>query len=338
MKQCVMNKMHKQNFITILQQIPPSFVSGKMSAVLYFYQLSRLENNNEYKKIADKYIDEVFSGIGLIKDIDIKNGVSGIGLAIHYLIKNNFVSGNINTILQEIDDTLFKTVSVDKHCELLTTLSLIQVLYYFYVRLQDQQKDSENEYLFRELCIKIINNIYQKLDKTELNNRLVYNVEYELPLFLYVLSKIYTLDFYNVRIVNILKELSPLILSNFPILHSNKLYILWAMTTVNKHVEIVGWQTHIELLQRELNLEIIVTEELKNRNIFFNDGVTSLFLLAEKLRKQLKEKNVCAFQQKLLVKIEQSEAWHLLETDPNMYLGLYDGFCGVALLLMKYRK
>jgi hypothetical protein len=207
------------------------------------------------------------------------------------------------------------------------------------VRLQDQKHGSENEFLFQEICIKTINTIHAKIEKTPFGSRLAYSVEQELPLFLYILSRIHSLNFYNIRIINILKELSPVILSSIPLLHCNKLYLLWAMSAVCEQINITGWNEHIELLKQELNLEEIVCSELKNRNIFFNNGATSIFLLAEVLKNQLGEEVVCTFQQKLLEKIEQSEVWSLLETDSQyfgMRSGLYDGFCGVTLLLTTY--
>ena len=314
---------------------------GKTGLSLCFYQLSRLENNKEYEKLAEKYLVEVMEGIDKVKEVDIKSGLSGIGLGINYLVKTDFVSGNVNSVLAEIDDYLFKTLSTSKHTEQADALTLIQLLYYFYVRLQDQKQGSENEYLFREICIKTINSIHTKIEKTPFGGRLAYNVEQELPLFLYVLSKIHSLNFYNVRIAHILKELSFVVLSTFPILHSNRLYLLWAMMTVYEQIKINGWSEHIELLKRELNLDEIVTTELKNRNVFFSDGATSIFLLTEEVKKLLGEDVVYMFQQRLIEKIEQSEVWHLLETDPqyfNRHRGLYNGFCGTVLLLMTYKK
>ncbi|MDR1227130.1 MAG: hypothetical protein LBK47_09585 [Prevotellaceae bacterium] len=316
-------------------------ISNKISVSLYFYQLSHFEHNKEYEKLAEKYLEDVFSEIHTVREVDIKNGLSGIGLGINYLVKNNFVSGNINIILQEIDNYLFKVMSVPQYHESANTFSMIQVLYYFYVRLKDQKKDNENEYLFQELCVKTINNIYSKIGKALIGNRLAYNVESELPLFLYVLSKISILNIYNVRITNILNELSPIVLSTIPMLHCNKLYLLWSMSAIYEQIKISGWNAHIELLIRELNLDEIVNTELKNRNIFFNDGATSIFLLAENVKKHLGEEIVYDFQRKLLKKIEQSEVWYLLKTDLQYFSthnNLYDGFCGVVLLLMSYKK
>jgi hypothetical protein len=101
-----------------------------------------------------------------------------------------------------------------------------------------------------------------------------------------------------------------------------------------------GWDKHIELLKRELDLDEIMNNELKDRNIFFMDGATSIFLLTESIKKDLGDEKVFVFQQKILEKIEQSEVWHLLETVSEYFKihnGLYNGFLGAALLLIKYK-
>jgi hypothetical protein len=87
-------------------------VSRKIDLSLYFFQLSRLENNEECEKFAEKYLNETLSTVDTVKEVNIKNGLSGIGLGINHLVKNGFVNGNINTILEDIDNYLFKTSAV----------------------------------------------------------------------------------------------------------------------------------------------------------------------------------------------------------------------------------
>jgi hypothetical protein len=174
------------------------------------------------------------------------------------------------------------------------------------------------------------------LEKTQLNGRLVYDAAYELPLFLYVLSRISRFGFYNVRIANILRELSPTVLSIIPTLHANRLFLLWGMSSVNEELKPEGWNEHIRLLIRELNLERIINSELCNLNVYFSDGVVSLFLLAENAKELLGEESVCRFQKSLIAKIEQSEVWEMLQTDDRYFgerMGLWDGYCGIASLI-----
>jgi hypothetical protein len=312
---------------------------GDMGFSLYFHGLSRLTGEKAYQRRAKKLLDSVFEGINTIQTIDIKTGLAGIGLGVDFLIRNNYVKGNVNTVLGDIDDFIFKQLSFPKHYESLDAQTMIEALYYFSVRLEAQKKGSETEYLFKEIIIKTINNAYLKLEKTRLNGRLVYDAAYELPLFMYVLSKIFRLKFYGVRIVNILKELSPTVLSIIPALHANRLYLLWGMSVVRKQIEIEGWNEHIQVLKETIDFDKIVNSELCNQNVYFGDGATSLFLLADKLRKEFSADEIDRFQQHLLLKITRSDVWRLMEDDDPVYFeehkGLYNGFCGIAFLFEK---
>ena len=310
---------------------------GAMGFSIYFYRLSRLKGETACQKRAKKLLNSVMEGINTIQTIDIKTGLAGIGLGIDFLIKNNYVKGNINTILADIDDFIFRQLSFLKYYDSLDSLTMIEALYYFAVRQEAQKKGSETEYLFQEIIIKTINNAYSKLEKTRLNGRLIYNAAYELPLFLYVLNRISRFGFYNVRIANILRELSPTILSIIPTLHANRLFLLWGMSSISENIRPEGWNEHIGLLTRELDLAKIVKKELCNRSVYFSDGAVSLFLLAEEMKNLLGEEAVCRFQSDLQTKIEQSEIWELLPTDDvyfDEHKGLYDGYCGIALLTL----
>ena len=309
---------------------------GEMGFSLYFYCLSRLKGDKAYKNRAKKLLDSVMAGIDTIQTIDIRTGLTGIGLGVDFLIKNSYVKGNINTILQDIDDFIFRQLSFPKYYDSLEAMTMIEALYYFSVRLASQKKGSETEYLFKEIIIKTINNAYLKLEKTQLNGRFIYDAAYGLPLFLYVLSRIGRFGFYNVRIANILRELSPVVLSTVPALHANRLFLLWGMSAIGEDMRPEGWNGHIRLLMRELDMEKIVNSELNDRNLYFSDGAVSLFLLAEQLREQLGEEAVSLFQKSLPAKIEQPEVWELL-LQTGYYFeerrGLYDGYCGLSLLI-----
>ena len=311
--------------------------SGIMGFSIYFYCLSRLKSEKAYEKMAKRLLESVFENISTIQTIDLRTGYAGIGLGLDFLIKNNYVKGNVNTILPDIDDFIFRQLSFPKYYDSLDALTMIEALYYFSIRLASQKKGSETEYLFREIMIKTINNAYQKLEKTRLNERLVYDVTYELPLFLYVLSRISRFGFYNVRIANIVRELSPIVLSAIPRFHANRLFLLWGMSAIDETMRPEGWNKHIRfLMQESLDVDKIVNSELCGRNVYFFDGAVSLFLLAEELEKELGEDTVARFQKDLLAKIEQSEVWELLQTDSYYFedrKGLYGGFCGLSLLV-----
>lgn len=58
--------------------MPLGLAHGKMGICIYFFVLSRYEENKEYKSVADKILDEIFERISEIQSIDVKNGLSGV--------------------------------------------------------------------------------------------------------------------------------------------------------------------------------------------------------------------------------------------------------------------
>jgi hypothetical protein len=308
---------------------------GQMGVAIYCYYVSRTRNNKTYAKTAKKLLDNIFEHIDTIQSIDIRTGIAGIGLGVDFLLRNNYLKGNVNNILTDMDDVIFRKLSFSRQYESLGALTLIEVLYYFSVRLSCQKEESEEAHLFREIIIKTINNIYPKLENTRLSGRSIYEVNYELPLFMYVASKVFHAGFYNIRIKNMLTELSPVILSTFPTIHANRLYLLWGMSAVQEQMKIEGWEQHIRLLKKELSFGKIANRELCDRNIFFEDGAVSLFFLAEKLKNEFDRKTINSFQRNLWLNINRSEVWELMAADSNFFeehIGLYNGFCGIAML------
>lgn len=319
-------------------QLPLGLTDGKMGICIYFYSLNSIYNNKNYKTIADKFLDEVFENIDMIKTIDVKNGLAGIGLGIDYLIKNNYVKGNVNAILSDVDDIIFKNLSYSKYYERIDSSSLVHILYYLCIRFENQKQGSETKYLYKELIIDTINNLYDNLSPNFHEEPLSYNTEYILPQLLFVLSRIYRLDFYNYRLIKIIEELSYKVLSTFPILHSNRLYLLWGMDCLKKYIQDEYWSKHICLLKDNMDLNHILKQEIRNRNIYFNDGITSLYFLVNNLSDYFNNNELKIFNQRVINKINISQVWELLENNSqyfNLHSGLYSGFTGVSLLLHK---
>ena len=152
-----------------------------------------------------------------------------------------------------------------------------------YIRLKAQRKNSENELLLKELIISTINHIYEKIDLEFFEEYLFYSINYPLPQLLYVFSEIYSLEFYNYRLIKIIEELEHKILSVLPLLNSNKLYLLWGLDSLQRRIQNKNWEKQIKVIKDQINLDMIFDNELKDKNIFFNEGVTSIYFFIEGL-------------------------------------------------------
>ncbi|HCT95233.1 MAG: hypothetical protein A2X19_02630 [Bacteroidetes bacterium GWE2_39_28] len=319
----------------VKQDFPIGLANGKMGICIYLYITGRVESNEEYLSLADKLLDEITNHISGLP-VDVENGLGGIGLGVNFLAKSNYIKGNLNLILEDIDNVIFKNLSYTKFVEKIDVLSLIQILYYLYIRLKAQRKNSENELLLKELIISTINHIYEKIDLEFFEEYLFYSINYPLPQLLYVFSEIYSLEFYNYRLIKIIEELEHKILSVLPLLNSNKLYLLWGLDSLQRRIQNKNWEKQIKVIKDQINLDMIFDNELKDKNIFFNEGVTSIYFFINSLKDYFSPEYLYVYNTKILKKIESSTVWTLVPKEPqyvNSYLGLYGGLCGPALVL-----
>lgn len=322
------NALNKKLIAFLCSDNNLSLATGKMGYCLYFYILGRELNHQEYQATAEKLLDEIFDNIQTVSGIDVKNGLTGIGLGISYLIKNKYVKGNVNDILDDVDDIVFKQLSYPKCVDQIDLLSLIHLTYYLQVRLKEQKKGSVNEYLFKELIIETINNLYQKINHELYQESLAYDTDQPLPQLLYLLSVLYNLDFYNYRLIKIIEEISYSVLSTIPILHANRLYLLWGMDSLNKQIADKNWEKHI----------LILNNELRDKNIFFKNGVASLYCLLKSLKNYFPNDELVVYEQRIREKITSSTIWQLLLNEKDYFgkcKGLYNGYCSIPLIFNK---
>ena len=309
--------------------------SGRMGYCIYFYQIGRLLNNPTYESIAEKILSSLLSDLKGQKTLDFSNGLSGIGLGINYLIKKKIVEGNVNQILRDIDDLIFIQLGYPQKSKELSPLHLIHLLIYLRIRLSDQKNYREQEFLFRELIIQGINTLYERINLSFFEEPATITIDYTLPLFLYFLGEIYQYNFYNRRIHEIVSEISPKVLSSIPTLHSNRLYLLWGMKALYKEIPFKDWANHISLISNTLDTSRILTEELRDRNIFFKDGLTGIYWLADHVKNCLPYQKISILKKSILEKIVHSDVWKMMNENRyfNGRTGLLDGYCGVSLLL-----
>ena len=331
------------------KSLPVGLADGKMGYCIYLYNIGRITDDEEYTKKAESLTEEIFEQIKDTKVYDIKNGLAGIGLGIDYLVEKGFVEGDINNVLEDVDDILFKqlcnfflnpnlNISSNPNSNKLYNsdfLYQLQLLYYFIVRLKKQKKNSENAYFFREVIINGINYISEKIHPSFLEEPVSFSLENTSILSLLVMSKCDEL--YKEKISRIMKELSLNILSKIPVLHANRLYLLYAMDRINKKIEIEGWNEHIKLLARESDIEHVIENELSD-DIYFSNGLPAIYLLLSDLRDYFSPDHIDRHKKLIINKIEKSPLWNRLSADED-YLkqksGLFSGYMGTSLLLHK---
>ena len=124
--------------LSIDEQHPIGLAYGKMGTCLYFFYLSRWEGKDGYRQVAKKILDEIIVDMPSHRDVSVEKGLAGIAMGLSHLVKEKFVGGDINEILDEVDSHIFKSLAF------LNTVDacfpkpvLIHLLYYFCLRYAD---------------------------------------------------------------------------------------------------------------------------------------------------------------------------------------------------------
>ena len=254
--------------------------TGKMGICLYFFMLADSLKNEQYQQWAEKLLDEIYARL---QDISL-NAVPEliqISIGIDFLLKQKCVEGNINRVLDDIDIVLFRRMTLSNNQQKLTheIPEYLYILYYLYLRLEQQKPNTNNRFLMEELTIKAFNDVYASLNNDFYDEPILFNLDYKLPPFLFVLSKIHSLDFYNYRINEIIKEIAGLIQSRIPVLHANRLYLLWGLIHLKQATGFTFWDEQINLIYQSIDVSKIIKHELRNKQLFIKDGIAGIYLL-----------------------------------------------------------
>ena len=81
---------------------PIGLAQGQMGICLYFFYLSRIEQEPKYKILAEDLLKNTLDKLSLDLSIGVESGLAGVALGVIQLIKDDFVEGDINELLEEI--------------------------------------------------------------------------------------------------------------------------------------------------------------------------------------------------------------------------------------------
>lgn len=197
---------------------PVGLFNGKMGIALYLYRYARYADCKYYSEFADELLDKVLDSINHSSP-DFESGISGIGWCLNYLMKNEYVEGDPNDVLLNVDKRVFSQLS----CNPIT--SMLGQGIYLLERLKDNRELEIHIDQLLDFCIKGISEYKGETSLYHLNSILYFLIEMDTMnmyhekvdhlklLLLDVLKKIYkgnSYDEVDIRIFNcLLTKLSP---------------------------------------------------------------------------------------------------------------------------------
>lgn len=325
--------LNRKLLLSIDENTPIGLTQGLMGKSIYFYHLSQIKNDKNYKLIADNLLDKTLKKLSCNSSISVENGLAGIALGIIHLIECDFVDGDVNTLLEDIDNMIFKNLMFFQPDPSYKKESLLYILYYLSIRL-NYQSEKNDIYLYRELIIKVLNIFTLELNESFFNEPFSFSVyNFHLPMFTYTCVCLLEQNFYNNRVYKILEEFETKILSTFPILHANRLYMLCGMLSIVPYMN-SRWENHVNLLYKEIKIEYIINE-MSNKHIFLSNGLSLIYLFLCYLENNFPKYRICYNPNILYRNIIDSEAWVSL-IKHNYFFEAHQGlldFPGTILIL-----
>lgn len=321
-------------------------MNGKMGMSIFFFRLAQETQNVAHTEMAEKQVEEVYNFIaeGSVP-MDFENGLAGIALGICFLVKNGFVEADLDEILLEVDDKVYKFLiaNMDK-----IPFNLRQgVLGYLFFTLTRYEVvgdsgDGSNRYIFHRLGADLINRLGQLIEEEKFQSRepLLFTIYWDFPVLLILLAKARKLDINQCKVDRIVEYLSPMVVSLFPRLHGNRLYLLLGMEYILKQVDLSAWREHADFLRASIDPSRIIDEECKNLNIRAMDGISGLDFVSRRLE-ILTGDNGLRFQEELVfAKIDEAVCWGELDFYKvfKKSVGLVTGLSGIGMLLLELLK
>jgi len=286
MESVVIEKIHD----IIFQHAPLSadvgLLNGKTGIALYAYRASKMYGNKSLHELAGKMIDDVLVHLAnsQMSDNGFLNGLAGIVYGFEYLAREKFIDLQGVNVFRNLDDRIFEEIITNENIPI-GLHGIVGYLLYLYPKIAFGGSDLESYRYNKRLVIELVNNLSLQMDKTEkhFSEPLSFNFLWDLPLLLISLGKISELHIYDRKIFRIIEQqLTAYVLSFFPKLHCNRLYLLLGMKSLS-NLSIAGWEEHISLLEHNISMDTIIHEELKTNAIALINGISGISLICDRI-------------------------------------------------------
>lgn len=116
-------------------------LAGKLGTAIYFLEYSRISTDQNFLLIGEQLISEVLEDMSLDTcTFNYRNGILGIGTGIAYLYDRQFIQGESDEVLSEIDELVHNAVNFRTIEKKNLSTDLIGLLYYLYLRVKGREE------------------------------------------------------------------------------------------------------------------------------------------------------------------------------------------------------
>ncbi len=136
--------------------------AGK-AVLLYLFLAQNKRNYNE--GATSTLLDRISDNIAKVDLLDFNGGLAGIGWFVEWVSQNGFVEIDSNEILEDIDDTLYKSVVYASDLEIsLAKGTLGKLLFFWYRYISKNKYANRLKNIFHEECLVLLtDDLYEKI-------------------------------------------------------------------------------------------------------------------------------------------------------------------------------
>ena len=112
-----------------------------MGGALFFMSYARKTGTVAYSDYCDELIDDIYGHINAGMTVGLYNGLSGIGWAIEFLLKNGLAEGDSDELLEEIDGFIMEHDPL-RMSDRSFTSGLAGILFYVVARMKSHERSN----------------------------------------------------------------------------------------------------------------------------------------------------------------------------------------------------
>lgn len=308
---------------------------GQMGICIYLFHYGRKYSSQDAEEKAISILERVILHIGNIETIDIESGITGIALGLCHLAKHGYIDDITTKTLPLLDNIIYKRI---RHLyNTPNNKTAPQILYYFLYRLQKGELTKEQVSIYSNLCLSILNYIHLMItdDFITSNSHKDSLIDNQLPVLLFILGKSLENKKLYYKALRIINELSDEIISVIPQSGFARLFLLWGLTSINEKYTKKEMKKYIDFLFESINIQTILEEELKNNQIFINNGAAGILFLLKDINRNSKKFHFDIPKESFYKKIFSSEIWEIENNKRNYTIndfGIMHGITGIFLI------
>ncbi len=317
--------------------------NGKMGLCIYYFWMAKYKDEDKYREKAESLMDEVYEECKkytLSDQISFETGLAGIAFGITYLVRNGFMEADLDEILQDIDDFLFKRISIRTTTELSENPQILYGIAFYLTYTIKYRRNEASEFVLlrKELLIHILNALDMFNNKTgyipTVAEPFLFDLSgYLFPQYICLIGELYQLGLYKTKLERIIEALTRFVRGAFPVSQANRLYLLAAIYHLINVKPIPAWEEHIRCLEESIDIEKMLHEEFRDKSVTINNGMAGILLFLNEIpeTKQLPFYN--DLKNKLAQKICASSYFTPIKSSDEM-LGIINGPSGIAVSLI----